>query len=175
MTIWVVFDWNEYFLHEPTWLNPAHTYVKLYFLIMITSDRNENFQEKEYKSIEYLHALSISIFMEVTFCHVPCRNHISKRTWLESDWNFIAVRPESVDLYTVEKWCSQRLGNASLESNDVMMRNYNVTLRRWICVQKRSLFRQVDHLISRFERQSETDFPIKYFLHDSNRLILKLH
>ena len=44
---------------------------------------------------------------------------------------------------------SQRLGNMSLKSNDMIMPDCDVTVWRWICVQKRSLFYQEDQLISR--------------------------
>ena len=53
----------------------------------------------------------------------------------------------------MNKWSSQRFGHVSLESNDVMITYYDVTLWRWICVQKIARFHQEDHLISRFERQ----------------------
>ena len=62
-----------------------------------------------------------------------------------------------INVFSQKKWSSQRLGNVSLESNDVLTRD--VTLWRCICVQEWSLFIHEDQLISRFERQwIDTDF-----------------
>ena len=56
------------------------------------------------------------------------------------------------------KWDSQRLGNLSLESNDVMTSYYDVTLWCCICAQKQSLFHQEDHLISRISYSTDNDW-----------------
>ena len=78
------------------------------------------------------------------------RNH-SKRSSKNKYYNNLLVNK----LWFRQKWqwSSQRFGHTSLRSNDVMITCYNLTLWRWICVQKIARFHQEDHLISRFQRQ----------------------
>ena len=47
--------------------------------------------------------------------------------------------------------------------NDLTTPNYDVTLWRWICVQKRSLFHQEDHLISRIFHSEVKYWPVTYY------------